>query len=96
MSNDPDAPREQRGNEATCPVYNAPPEVLDEVAKLYMTPISQDEFDTDLRLVQDRASSLIKHVMRIRRRLEMRGVARSTAYWTAYAIGDGGIMPWSE
>lgn len=75
-----------------------PKEMHPEAKRAYQSPSEhEEELAVDLRLIECRAASLVKHVMRVRHRLELRGVARSTAYWTAYVLGqDGGVIPWCE
>lgn len=77
-----------------CESRGTNPEVNEDIP----SPLENEvELAADLHLVECRAAALVKHVMRIRHRLELRGVARSTAYWAAYVLGQhGGILPWCE
>ena len=53
------------------------------------------DLEADMRMVENRARSMVKHMMRIRHILEMRAAARVTTVWTAMAMASE-IFPWCE
>ena len=53
------------------------------------------DLEDDLVVIEHGAAALVKHAMRIRRKLELRGTARLVAMWTA-AVMATEISPWCE